>query len=314
MIGITALVPAEIIYSSGNAPVDLNNFVPFSSIFPEDKLCAWSAIWRELVISGKVKIKKIVVVAGGDCYNALVDGERVEAHGIPAFYFIYPFDRNLKIFAENLKGLEEFCGGFEYDAYSKVVELKRRALEVDMLRVRDNLNSQKGFEVLVSSSDLSGNLQKYEDKLENIKEEEVEYSHRVALIGIPPIYPDFHEVLQNLGLHVVYDEMPYEFARLYGRNIKEVARSYSQYTFAGSIFDRLNFIEKELKRRKAEAIIHFQQFSCHHKLEDSLLRKRLSEELGYPYITIEADLPGRTPEQVKLRLEAFAERLGDAIW
>lgn len=314
MIGVTALVPAEIIYSSGNAPLDLNNFVPFSSIFPEDKLCAWSAIWRELVIRGEVKIKKLVVVAGGDCYNALVDGERVEAHGIPAFYFIYPFNGDRGALLENLLALEKFCGGFEYDAYTKVCELKKRALEVDRLRVRDELSSHRGFEILVSSSDLSGDLHKYEKRLEELKEEEVEYSYRVALIGIPPIYPDFHQVLQSLGLHVVYDEMPYEFARLYGRDINEVAKSYSTYTFAGSIFKRMEFIEEELRKRKVEAVIHFQQFSCHHKLEDSLLRKRLSEELGYPYITIEADLPGRTPEQVKLRLEAFAERLGEEVW
>ncbi len=40
-------------------------------------------------------------------------------------------------------------------------------------------------------------------------------------------------------------------------------------------------------------------------LEDEVLR----DELDYPMLTIQGDLPGNTPQQVKLRLEAFREML-----
>jgi len=40
-------------------------------------------------------------------------------------------------------------------------------------------------------------------------------------------------------------------------------------------------------------------------LEDEIMRSKLD----YPMLTIQGDLPGKTPEQIKLRLEAFREAL-----
>jgi benzoyl-CoA reductase/2-hydroxyglutaryl-CoA dehydratase subunit BcrC/BadD/HgdB len=68
---------------------------------------------------------------------------------------------------------------------------------------------------------------------------------------------------------------------------------------------RLDFLERELEKRKIDGIIHYTQYACHHLLEDDILRDRLD----YPFLTIQGDLPGRTPKQVKLRLEAFSEML-----
>ncbi|HDH27893.1 MAG TPA: 2-hydroxyacyl-CoA dehydratase [Euryarchaeota archaeon] len=72
----------------------------------------------------------------------------------------------------------------------------------------------------------------------------------------------------------------------------------------------MKLLKSELKQRGVEGIIHFHQFACHHKLEDPILREALCAE-GYPFITIEADLPSKTPQQTRLRIEAFKERLGD---
>ena len=90
-IGITALLPPELVYACGAVPVDLNNFVPVSTCHPASKLCAWTAIWRDMLVSGKMELDGIGIVAGGDCHNALVDGEKVAMSGIPAHYFFYPF-------------------------------------------------------------------------------------------------------------------------------------------------------------------------------------------------------------------------------
>lgn len=309
MIGITALVPAEVVYSCGEAALDLNNFVPTSKLEPEDKLCAWTAIWRELVLRGEVRIDKLVVVAGGDCYNALVEGEKIELAGKPTHYFTYPFDGNAKAMEEQLEALADFLGGLSSESFDEVAELKKLALEVHEMRCSGEVGAEQGFLIEVSGSDLMGSLEKYRSAIEEIKEGEVDYEYRVALLGIPPIYPDFHAFLQELGLHVVFDEMPFEFIRHSGKSLREVARSYASYTFAGHIARRLEFLESQLRRHRVDAVIHFQQFACHHKLEDRVLRDYLHGKLGYPYITIEADLPSPTPQQARLRLEAFAERL-----
>jgi benzoyl-CoA reductase/2-hydroxyglutaryl-CoA dehydratase subunit BcrC/BadD/HgdB len=158
---------------------------------------------------------------------------------------------------------------------------------------------------MVSLSDFKGDITEFERKVDAVREENVHYSHRIALLGVPPINHDFHTLLASFGFHVVYDELPFEFARLSGNNVKECAKNYCNYTFARNIEFRLNFLKKELKRREVDGIIHYTQFACHHLLEDDLLKK----DLDYPFLTIQGDLPGETSKQAIVRLEAFSEML-----
>ncbi|TKY91178.1 MAG: 2-hydroxyacyl-CoA dehydratase, partial [Candidatus Methanomarinus sp.] len=58
-------------------------------------------------------------------------------------------------------------------------------------------------------------------------------------------------------------------------------------------------------KRRVDGVIHYTQFACHHTLEDEIFR----DYLDYPFLTVQGDLPGPTPEQLKLRLEAFSEML-----
>jgi benzoyl-CoA reductase/2-hydroxyglutaryl-CoA dehydratase subunit BcrC/BadD/HgdB len=310
-VGITALVPPEIVYATGNIPVDINNFVPGSDVVPRDKLCAWTALWRDLALMGKIKMDKLVVVAGGDCNNAIVDGERLEQTGIETHYFIYPFDGSTAAMKEEINKLLEFLGGgYDKEVFKIVGHLKTIAREIDSQRVMGEVSSEDGFKIGVSGGDLGGSLEHFRKKIEEIEKKEVEYSYRIALLGTPPIYSDFHQFLDSLGLHVVYDEMPFEFIRHGGDSIDALSKDYAEYTFARNIRHRIDFVKKELKKRGVEGVIHFHQFACHHKLEDPILRKSLAED-GYPFITIEADLPSKTSQQTKLRLEAFKERLGE---
>jgi benzoyl-CoA reductase/2-hydroxyglutaryl-CoA dehydratase subunit BcrC/BadD/HgdB len=311
-VGITALVPPEIVYATGNVPIDINNYVPKSKIAPRDKLCAWTAIWRDLALRGKITLDKLVVVAGGDCNNATVDGEKLELSGIDTHYFTYPFDGSTKLMKEEVLKLVNFLGNsYEKKIFKDVDALKKTARDVDALRVKGRIGSEEGFNIEISGSDLAGVLELFRRKMEDLPSRKIDYEYRVALLGTPPIYTDFHRFLDSIGLHVVYDEMPYEFIRLGGVSIDALAKNYAEYTFARNISLRIKMIEQELKKRRVDAVIHFHQFACHHKLEDPILRDSLNRTRGYPYISIEADLPSKTPQQTRLRLEAFKERLGD---
>ena len=94
-VGITAIVPPEIIYSTNHTPLDLNNFVPQSNVHPKNKLCAWTATWRDLILENKIEIDKLIVVAGEDCQNSLVDAEKNRIkEKIPIHYFFYQFGDN----------------------------------------------------------------------------------------------------------------------------------------------------------------------------------------------------------------------------
>ncbi|UCE37910.1 MAG: 2-hydroxyacyl-CoA dehydratase [Thermoplasmata archaeon] len=306
-VGITALIPPELIFACGKKPCDINNFVPLSNLQPSNKLCAWTAIWRDMILKNELALEYLVVVAGGDCHNALVDGQKVEMKGLPTFFLFYPFDDDSDYLKDQLEELTVFLGGIkEHKAFKEVKEIKKKILEIDDKRIAGKISAEKAFEIMVSASDLRGDISEFERLLENVKEEDIDFLSRIALLGVPPIYPDFHENLASLGLHVVYDELPYEFVRLSGVNIDELAKSYCNYTFARNLDFRLKFLEKELKRRRVDGIIHYTQFACHHLLEDDIFRKNLN----YPFLTIQGDMPKKTTKQVKLRLEAFSEMLG----
>ncbi|HIH86798.1 MAG TPA: 2-hydroxyacyl-CoA dehydratase [Methanosarcinales archaeon] len=306
-VGITALIPPELVYACRHRPLDVNNVVPTSSINPRSKLCAWTAVWRDEIIEGQLDIDSLVVVAGGDCHNALVDGQKVALSGVPTHYFFYPFDRDTDYMASQLEGLAGFLGGIkDKEMFRNISGLKEKGLALDQLRVDDRARASDVFSALISFGDLQGDPAAFEEVLDTIPHTDVEYSSRVALIGVPPIYPDFHEVAESFGLHVVYDELPYEFVRLGGNDLQALAESYRNYSFSGPITGRIEMIRQELDRRRVDGVIHYTQFACHHTLEDEIFRAHLD----YPLLTVQGDLPRPSSEQLKLRLEAFSEILG----
>jgi len=305
-IGITALVPPESIYSCDCEPFDVNNVIPTSRKYPRNKLCAWTAIWQEMLSRREVEIDSLVVVAGGDCHNALVDGQKAAMSGINTHFFFYPFDGDPEYLESQLVKLCGFLGDIKNPAkFKQVMDLKRMGMEIDKRRCSGKISSSDAFKLLISFSDLLGDPAAFRKNLEMVSADEIEMNNRVALIGVPPIYHDFHEVAQSLGIQVIFDELPFEFIRHMGRDLHEVSRDYCNYTFARPLDFRIGFLQKELEKRKIDGIIHYTQFACHHMLEDDLMRAKLD----YPILTIQGDLPGSTPEQIKLRLEAFKEVL-----
>jgi benzoyl-CoA reductase/2-hydroxyglutaryl-CoA dehydratase subunit BcrC/BadD/HgdB len=305
-IAITALVPPELIFACGGEPFDVNNVIPISKKTPRNKLCAWTAIWQEMLVKREQKIDSLIVVAGGDCHNALVDGQKAAMSGIPTHFFFYPFDGDSEYLESQLYKLRDFLGNIEYpEKFREINKLKKTGQEIDKKRLSGKISSVDAFRILVSFSDLRGGLNGFQKAIAEVKEGDIELNNRVALIGVPPIYYDFHEVAQSLDLQIVFDELPYEFIRHSGVNISEVARDYSDYTFARPLDFRIGFLQKELEKRKVDGIIHYTQFACHHTLEDEVMRQKLD----YPILTLQGDMPGKTPEQIKLRLEAFREMI-----
>jgi len=305
-IGITALVPPELIFACDCSPLDVNNFIPESRKYPRNKLCAWTAIWKEMLIQKEIRIESLIVVAGGDCHNALVDGQKVAMSGTRTHFFFYPFDGDAEYLESQLWRLSDFLGDIKNpDKFKEITNLKKLGQDMDKKRYNGKINPGEAFRILISSSDLQSDPDKFRKAISSIRENNIELNSRVALIGVPPIYHDFHDVAQSLDLAIVFDELPYEFIRHGGNNIREIARDYCNYTFARPLEFRINFLQKELEKRNIDGVIHYTQFACHHMLEDEVIRK----ELDYPVLTIQGDLPGKTPEQIKLRLEAFREAL-----
>jgi len=148
----------------------------------------------------------------------------------------------------------------------------------------------------------------YREKIAEVSQKNFDIDRdykRVALIGVPPIYPDFHTTCEELGLIVVFDELPFEFLRLGGTEITQWAESYASYSFARPLVYRLEILKEELAKRDVAGVIHYTQYACHHCLEDDLFRQKLDQ----PVLSVQGDLPRCADEQLKLRLEAFYESL-----
>jgi benzoyl-CoA reductase/2-hydroxyglutaryl-CoA dehydratase subunit BcrC/BadD/HgdB len=305
-IGLTALVPPELIFACQGSPFDVNNVIPGSKKYPRNKLCAWTAIWQEMLSNREIELDSLIVVAGGDCHNALVDGQKVEMSGVPTHFFFYPFDGDPEYLESQLHKLVDFLGQIESpEKPGQIKELKKIGEKIDTKRAKGKLSSGDVFRIMISFSDLMGDLDTFKEAIYSLKEQKIEMKNRVALIGVPPIYHDFHDVAQSLDLQIVFDELPFEFLRHSGTDIHNIARDYCNYTFARPLDFRIRFLQKELEIRHVDGIIHYTQFACHHMLEDEIMRSKLD----YPVLTIQGDLPGKTPEQIKLRLEAFREAL-----
>ena len=305
-IAITALVPPELIFACNGKPFDINNVIPGSKKYPRSKLCAWTAIWQEMLSKREVNIDSLIVVAGGDCHNALVDGQKVAMSGIRTHFFFYPFDGDPDYLESQLYKLSDFLGNIvSPEQPGKIRELKKLGQKIDKKRSDGKISSCDAFRIMISFSDLMGDLDKFREVISSTKEQKIDLDNRVALIGVPPIFHDFHDVAQSLGLAVVFDELPFEFIRHSGTDIHEIAHDYCNYTFARPLDFRIKFLQNELEKRKVDGVIHYTQFACHHMLEDDIMRSKLD----YPVLTIQGDLPGNTPEQIKLRLEAFREAL-----
>ncbi len=307
-VGITALVPPELVFGCGQTPLDLNNAVPTSECVPRGKLCAWTATWRDMLLRGDMRVDRLVVVAGGDCHNALVDGQRVAAKGIPTHYFFYPFDGDEDEMRRHLQDLEAFLGGIsDQGAVTRVADVKDLCIQLDVARCRRRVLGSRVFNHLIQLCDMGGDLDRFESSVRRALEEvpsEVPET-RIALVGVPPIYPDFHQVCEGYGMQVVFDELPWEFVRMGGRTRDTMARNYAGYTFARDLEYRFDRLEQELSRRRVEGVVHYTQYACHHVLEDEMLRQRLD----LPMLTVQGDLARRCPEQERLRLEAFSELL-----
>ena len=307
-VGITALVPPELVYGCGQTPFDLNNTVPTSECIPRGKLCAWTATWRDALLHGDIRVDSLVVVAGGDCHNALVDGQRVAMKGIPTHYLFYPFDGNEGEMEDHLATLEAFLGGItDQAALNMIADVKDLCIQLDVARCRRQILGSRVFNHLIQLCDLGGDPERFETSVRKALEDRPPDipDIRIALVGVPPIYPDFHQVCEGFGMQVVFDELPWEFARMGGRTLRTMARNYAGYTFARDLEYRFKMLERELGRRRVEGVVHYTQYACHHVLEDDMIRERLD----LPMLTIQGDLARKCPEQERLRLEAFAELL-----
>lgn len=321
-IGITTTVPVEIIFASGNIPVDLNNIFitdenPIKYIekaehdgYPRS-VCSWIKGLYSVVLANE-DIKKVIGVTEGDCSNTHALMETLKFQGIELINFSYPFDRKKQKIKAEIENLMDYFDVSYEEVYKVKKELRRirkKLCELDELTYKTN--QATGFEnhiFQVSSSDFNGDYIKFEkeldEKLIEVKKRKPDLRRpRLAYIGVPPIFTDIYEYIDEVGAKVVFNEVQRQFAMPY--LTEDIVEQYHNYTYPYDIFFRLEDINKEIEKRSIDGVIHYTQSFCYRQIEDIIVRKLINR----PLITIEGEVPGKIDARTKLRLETFIDML-----
>jgi len=327
-IGITTTVPIEVIYAAGCVPVDLNNvFVSHPGYerlmeeaegagFPRS-FCAWiKGIYG--VVREMRDLAAVVAVTQGDCSNTHALMETLQAEGMEVIPFAYPYERDHGLLRAQMDVFMRRLG-VDADAVRATTQrldaVRRKAHEIDRLTWDDGLVS--GFEnhlYLVSCSDMEGNPDTFEDKLDafiaRTGERKRDSSFRPAgnmvrlgYLGVPPIAPGLYDYLEELGARVIYNETQRQFSMPSGAT--DLVEKYRLYSYPYSIFYRLEDIAREVKRRRLAGVIHYVQSFCFRQVEDIILRKYLD----VPVLTLELDRSASIDARTGTRLESFVSML-----
>lgn len=324
-IGLTTTVPIEIIFASGNIPVDLNNifvtskdyasYIDFAEKegFPKS-MCAWiKGIYGACI---KNNIKKIVGVVEGDCSNTKTLSEVLEYKGIEIIPFSYPHDKSFNKIKTSIDDLMSYFN-IDIDKVENTRQIlnkiREKASYIDWLTYKENKIS--GFEnhlALVSCSDFNSNYTEFSSYLDNIidknnKKDKFKEKARLAYIGVPPMTSDLYSFLEEKNVRIVYNEVQYEFSFPRHKDSLNIYEQYLDYTYPYSLNDRIQEIKKQIDIRKIDAVIHYSQAFCHRAAENIIIKK----ELGVPVLNIEGDKLNTLDARTKLRLEAFVDMIKD---
>jgi benzoyl-CoA reductase/2-hydroxyglutaryl-CoA dehydratase subunit BcrC/BadD/HgdB len=317
-IGFTTSLPVEVIIAAGHKPVDLNNLFiledPLKKVYAAEhdgfprSVCSWIKGLYTTALAAD--LDEVIGVTQGDCSNTHSLMAMLSDKGVSVYSFSFPLDRNYEQLDVEIHRLEKH---FEVNR-QEVLKVKQRLDKIrSRLSLLDALTWQEHLVTgaenhawLVSASDFKGNPDKYEDELETfIKQAQNRNPYkprlRMAYLGVPPIFSNLYETVQQIGGEVIFNEIQRQFAMLTMK--QDIVDQYMEYTYPYSVFERIKDVQVECEKRKVEAIISYTQSFCHRQIDNILLKKYLN----LPFLTLEGDQPGEIDSRTLLRLESFIE-------
>jgi len=239
--------------------------------------------------------------------------ETLEARGIDIIPFEFPYNRTPRILREHMIEFADTLGTTLDAAEKKREELlpiRRKLWELDRLTYEEyRVSGRENHLWLVSSSDFNGDPERFFSEISefllDVKQRDPIYKRLVPLgyIGVPPIFDDLYDVIEQYGGTVIFNEIQRQFAFPY--EVSDIVEQYLRYTYPYSIFFRLDDIKKEIKRRGIRGVIHYVQSFCFRQIEDIIIRGALD----VPVLTVEGGESFRVDERTKIRIQAFIKML-----
>ncbi len=324
-IGITTTVPVEVLLAAGYRVIDLNNIFISDEAYAQDieraerdgfpkSSCAWiKGLYGACL---RYEIDELVGVVEGDCSNTRALLEVLKSKGIKTYDFSYPSNHLLENVTAEINKFMDIFGVSEKQAEAvrrDLKQIRQYAKRVDELTYVDSKAS--GFEnhlYQVSLSDFNGNAQQYLKTLQDKINEMVGRtprppSIRLGYMGVPPMTCDLYDYVEDYDAGIIYNEVQREFAFPRSTEADSIYRQYYDYTYPYDLDFRLQEIQRQIRIRKLDGIIHYTQAFCHRAIEDIVVKQKLD----IPVLTIEGDKSKRLDSRTKLRLEAFLDMLSD---
>lgn len=322
-IGFTTTIPIEIIHAANFSGVDLNNIFitnndPSKLIESAENrglpttLCSWiKGIYA--VLQERPDIETVIAVVSGDCSNTLPLVDLLRSEGREVISFAYPFDRNEKLMSFEIENLMKHFSVTKADVDEATVYLdsiRQRADLIDCMTWKEH--KVTGFEnhnYLINFSDFEGEPDNFCKKLDSFIDEAKNREPLtgftpLALVGVPPIFSDFYDFLEEKHARIVFNETQRQFT-FPARSSDYISR-YLDYSYPYSLLFRLEDIKCQIAQRGIKGILHYTQSFCHHQMDHILLKERLN----VPILMLEGDRPCGMDERTKLRIESFLEMLG----
>ncbi len=320
-VGITTTVPVEILFAAGLSPLDLNNLFitspsPASHLdlaeragFPHST-CAW--IKGIYSVTMKERIQTVVAVVGGDCSNTVALAEVLEKRGIEVIPFQYPYDRDpARLQGEMETLITRFSTSWKEieKARIRLDRIRAKLSELDRLTYEENkVTGYENHLFLVSSSDFGGDSDKFESRLDSFLamakgRSPMREQVRLGYLGVPPIFSDIYDRMEQLGARVVFNEVQRQFSMPF--ETTDLVERYLLYTYPYGTDARVADITKEASVRGLDGLIHYTQTFCHRQISDIIFR----EEIDLPMLTLEGDRPGEVDARTFFRIETFVEML-----
>lgn len=324
-VGLTTTVPVEIIFASGKIPIDVNNIF-VSADRPADFIdraeqigyprtsCSWiKGLYGSIMDAG---IEEVIAIMVGDCSYTHSLMETLKLRGIETYPFAYPYDRDEKALAHEMKKLmKHFQVTWDqvYEVKADLDHIRQKLVELDILTWQEGL--VRGFENhlwQVSASDFNSDYHQFEENLDKFLVEirgrqPFEQKLRLGYIGVPPIIPEIYDYLESKGAYVVFNEVQRQFTMPFF--LDDLVKQYSTYSYPYDVRYRLQDIQREIEKRQLDGIIHYTQSFCHRQIDDIVFK----EYIDVPILTLEADRPGGIDGRTKMRLDAFVDMLGDKV-
>ncbi|MBN1254317.1 MAG: 2-hydroxyacyl-CoA dehydratase [Deltaproteobacteria bacterium] len=320
-IGLTTTIPMEVIFAAGKAPCDLNNIFITSPQreafmtkaealgFPRN-ICGWiKGIYGATLAEG---IQEVVAVTQGDCSNTHALMEVLQTAGVRIFPFAYPYDGDRYLLTLQIERMMEHFGVTREEVRETkeiLDQVRRKVHEIDRLTWQEGVvTGSENHLFLVSTSDMNGDWQAFEEEVDHFLNEAksrktLSNGVRLGYLGVPPIFTDLYDCVEELGARVVFNEIQRQFSMPF--ETTDIVEQYLRYTYPYSIFARLEDIKSEIHTRKIDGLIHYVQSFCFRQVQDIILR----QEIKVPILTIEGDRPAPLDARTRLRLESFVEML-----